>query len=126
MSDEWNKLSKDERRVFRDPYFFALANLPDYANQDLEDHTTEVSGEDKTGVNVQEFDTTTRAPQVYKLTDEAKEKYQPIFNRLVNVEKVHMCHGKPEPSPSVATLQKKSLVAVKKAHHNVRLRICHT
>ncbi|EGG11803.1 uncharacterized protein MELLADRAFT_90762 [Melampsora larici-populina 98AG31] len=116
MSNKWHTLSKDQKNVFRDPYFFALADLPDYASHDPEEENTDVDEEN--GVNVQSFDTVTPAPQVYKLSDAEKDKYQPLFDELVNIEKVHLCHGKPEPLPTIATLQKKSLIAVKKAHHD--------
>ncbi|KAH9817358.1 hypothetical protein DFH28DRAFT_1124758 [Melampsora americana] len=42
----------------------------------------------------------------------------PIFRKLVDVDKLHACHGWPEPTASVETLQKKSLSELQKAHHD--------
>ncbi|KAH9815917.1 hypothetical protein DFH28DRAFT_1082160 [Melampsora americana] len=93
------------------PLFFALANLPDYSNTNLESSEVNEDEEDDSRVNVQQFDSTTPAPEVYQLSEAEKVKYQPIFDRLVNVEKLHLSHGKPEPAESLVSLQKKSLVA---------------
>ncbi|KAH9819433.1 hypothetical protein DFH28DRAFT_1145117 [Melampsora americana] len=118
MADLWNDLSKEEKDVFRDPYFFALAGLPDYSSSDNIDPNDNVEEDTANGVNVQQFDAPALPPAIHQLSDSDKQKYQPLFDRLVNVEKVHLCHGKPEPSPSIATQQKRSLLAVKKAHQD--------
>ncbi|EGG03946.1 uncharacterized protein MELLADRAFT_89771 [Melampsora larici-populina 98AG31] len=117
MADEWAQLSKDEQNIFRDPYFFALAGIPDYSTHVIDTEET-VEDDPANGVNVQQFDASTTPATVHQLSESDKEKYQPIFNKLVNVDKVHMCHGKPEPLPSIATLQKRSLLAVRKAHQD--------
>lgn len=118
MADEWAKLSKDEQNIFRDPYFFALAGIPDYSTHDID---TEDNGEGDpvNGVNVQQFDASATPATVHQLSESDKEKYQPLFDKLVKVDKVHTCHGKPEPLPSIPTLQNRSLLAVKKAHQDV-------
>ncbi|KAH9818879.1 hypothetical protein DFH28DRAFT_925644 [Melampsora americana] len=92
--------------------------LPNYSNALFaKSEDTETDENDiENGVNINHFDSPTPTPKVHILSEEEKNKYQPIFDRLVNVDKVHLCHGKPEPSPSVATLQKRSLLAVRKAH----------
>lgn len=118
MAEIWHDLGKDQQTIFKDPYFFSLANLPDYSTTSLPEHTN-ANDENESGVDTSNFDTPTVAPTVHQLSDEDKAKYQPIFDTLVNVDKVHLCHGKPEPSPSVSTLQKKSLIAIRKAHHEV-------
>ncbi|KAH9808488.1 hypothetical protein DFH28DRAFT_1069466 [Melampsora americana] len=109
-SDIGNALSKDQQNVFKDPYFFALANIPDYPN------TTLANTQDDENGSMMDLNSNASAPKVHQLSDEDKLTYQPISNDLVNVEKVHLCHGKPDQLPSVATLQKRSLVAVRKAH----------
>ncbi|EGF98961.1 uncharacterized protein MELLADRAFT_95018 [Melampsora larici-populina 98AG31] len=92
VSKMWKNLSKDEKDVFRDPYFFALANLPDLSNvPGGDDDLPDTDDGDKTPL--QHLDQTTNAPQL------------------------HVCHGKPAPSTSVATIQKKSFVELRKAHH---------
>ncbi|KAH9808791.1 hypothetical protein DFH28DRAFT_993654 [Melampsora americana] len=118
MAVNWNGLTKDEKDVFCDPYFFALAGLPDYntIKTELDENDSNM---DNDAVNVQHFDSSTVAPTVHKLSEEEKQKYQPLFERLVNVEKVHLSHGKPEPTPSIASLQKQSLLAVRKAHQDI-------
>ncbi|EGG06955.1 uncharacterized protein MELLADRAFT_86211 [Melampsora larici-populina 98AG31] len=116
VSKMWKKLSKDEKDVFQDPYFFALANLPDLSNVPGGDNDLPDT-DDGDETPLQLLDQTTNAPQVHKLTDEEKLKYQPLFNRLVEIDKLHVCHGKPSPSTSVATIQKKSFVELRKAPH---------
>ncbi|EGG04912.1 uncharacterized protein MELLADRAFT_88330 [Melampsora larici-populina 98AG31] len=121
MADIWHSLNKDQQAIFKDPYFFALANLPDYSNASLgedDKHINDENDENENGVNLNHFDTVTPSPTIHKLSDEDKAKYKPLFKDLVNVEKVHSCHGKPDPSPSIATLQKQSMIAVRKAHHD--------
>ncbi|EGG06870.1 uncharacterized protein MELLADRAFT_86305 [Melampsora larici-populina 98AG31] len=122
MADIWHSLSKHQQSVFKDPYFFALANLPDYSIASLgehDEHNNDVNeNKNENGVNLTNFNTVTPSPTINKLSEEDKAKYQPLFKDLVNVEKVHLCHGKPESSPSIATLQKRSLIAVRKAHHD--------
>ncbi|EGG01336.1 uncharacterized protein MELLADRAFT_92582 [Melampsora larici-populina 98AG31] len=118
MAEKWHDLSQDEQDVFKDPYFFALANLPDYSTAVVGNDQGGEGDNDKNGINTNQFDSTTPAPKVHQLSEEEKAKYQPLFEKLVNVEKLHLSHGKPEKSTSVATLQKRSLVAVRKAHHD--------
>ncbi|EGG13215.1 uncharacterized protein MELLADRAFT_86738 [Melampsora larici-populina 98AG31] len=116
-ADKWHALSKDEQEIFKDPYFFALANLPDYSTASIGDDEGTGANNNENGVDINQLDGTTPAPTVHKLSDEDKAKYQPLFEKLVNIDKLHLCHGKPEPSATVSTLQKRSLVAVCKAHH---------
>ncbi|KAH9809124.1 hypothetical protein DFH28DRAFT_934632 [Melampsora americana] len=116
VANIWKGLKEEEEDVFQNPYFFALANLPDLSNVTSIEDETEI--EDDKDPNFALIDASTAAPRVHKLTEAEKEKYLPIYNRLVNVEKLHSCHGKPEPTQSVATLQKQSLLALRKAHHD--------
>jgi hypothetical protein len=99
-----------------------LANLPDLSNIPLDDDDEPLETKDEEiNTSLQHIDNSTVAPTVHKLSDEEKSKYQPLFNDLVDAEKLHLCHGKPAPTTSVATLQKKSLVELRKAHHAVCL-----
>lgn len=120
MANKWHNMSDDKRKVFTDPFFFALAGLPDYSKAMEEATHSDANDEEIDGVNVQYCDESTKAPQVHQLSDEDKQRYQPLFDKLVNIDKLHLCHGKPEPTASVATLQKRSLLAVQKAHLDVR------
>ncbi|KAH9821941.1 hypothetical protein DFH28DRAFT_1079104 [Melampsora americana] len=98
------------------PYFFALADLPDLSNVP-EDLGSATNPEDEDDTSLQYLDESTTTPSVHRLTAEEKEKYQPLFDKLVDKEKLHLCHGKPSPTSSVATVQKRSLVELRKAHH---------
>lgn len=121
MSDLWNGLSPEEKDVFRDPYFFALAGLPNLAltqsGLDPEDIDNDEDEADLYGF--QHLDSRVPVPKVHQLSEAEKAKYQPLFDRLVNVEKLHLCHGRPDPTQSIATLQAKSLAELRKAHHDV-------
>ncbi|EGG07683.1 uncharacterized protein MELLADRAFT_71666 [Melampsora larici-populina 98AG31] len=115
VSNIWKKFSDNEKMVFRDPFFFALGNLPDLTYIEPED----VSGEDKEQVlSMHHLEAESSPPKVLQLSEADRLKYQPIFDRLVDVKKLHTCHGQPEPTSSVATLQKRSLTELKKAHHD--------
>ncbi|KAH9814914.1 hypothetical protein DFH28DRAFT_894025 [Melampsora americana] len=118
-SDRWKLLSDDQREIFKDPLFFALANLPDYSTSDL-DNVASVLQEDEEndGVITTHSDIVIPAPKVHKLSDSDKLKYQPLFDSLVDIDKLHLSHGKPESTASVASLQKRSLLAVRKAHQD--------
>ncbi|KAH9817298.1 hypothetical protein DFH28DRAFT_890079 [Melampsora americana] len=114
LANIWKGLSKDQKTVFKDPYFFALANLPDLSNLNDEE-SDEPDTED---FSFQHLDASTPAPKVHQLDEAERLKYLPIYNELVDIPKLHLCHGRPEPTSSVATLQKKSLAELRKAHHN--------
>ncbi|KAH9811113.1 hypothetical protein DFH28DRAFT_1085265 [Melampsora americana] len=109
----WKELSDDERTVFKDPYFFALANLPDLTyveHEGLEDQDDDL--------DMEHVEASTLPPKVHQLTEADRLKYQPIFNRIVDVAKLHVCYGRPDPTSSVESLQKKSLAELRKAHHD--------
>ncbi|EGG09941.1 uncharacterized protein MELLADRAFT_95233 [Melampsora larici-populina 98AG31] len=106
----WKELTSDERQVFSDPFFFALANLPDLSKVVIDDEDEEKEEDQSAQVPT---------PAVHQLSDEDKLKYQPLFDRMVNIEKVHITHGSPKSTSSMATLQLKSLAAFRKAHHAV-------
>lgn len=115
LSALWKSKSEDEKAVFEDPFFFALANLPNLSDED----TNEPLDEDPDGII--NLAAEVSAPKVHQLTEAEEIKYRPLFDRLVDVNKVHQNHGKPEKSEPVAKLQLKSLAAFRKAHHVVSL-----
>ncbi|KAH9808172.1 hypothetical protein DFH28DRAFT_1088085 [Melampsora americana] len=113
LSDIWQKLTKDEKMVFRDPFFFSLANLPDFSY--IENDDVANAEED---LSMEHLEAEVPPPKVHRLSEADRLKYQPLFDRLVDVEKLHICHGRPEPTSSVTTLQKKSIAELRKAHHD--------
>lgn len=126
LSKIWKGFTSNQRDIFRDPFFFALANLPDLSNippENNADADMDEAGPEDTTVERQPEDATTTAPAAQKLTDEEYCKYQPIFDELVDIEKLHWCHGKPDASKSVASLQQRSLLELRKAHHSVRFSV---
>ncbi|KAH9809137.1 hypothetical protein DFH28DRAFT_1134331 [Melampsora americana] len=114
LAQIWKALTDDERTIFKDPYFFALANLPDLSYFEREDAEDE-DGED---LSMDHIEASASPPKVHQLSDTDRSKYMPIFRKLVDVDKLHACHGRPEPTASVETLQKKSLSELRKAHHD--------
>ncbi|EGG05196.1 uncharacterized protein MELLADRAFT_88277 [Melampsora larici-populina 98AG31] len=111
LSDLWDDMSKDEKIIFEDPYFFALAKLPDWSKQPADTNSCGEEIEEDQAAQVS-------APQVHQLSEDERQKYQPLFDKLVDVQKVHTTHGEPTSSDSVSTLQLKSLAAFRKAHHS--------
>lgn len=118
LSELWNALTPDEKDIFRDPFFFACAGLPNLAltQPELEDDNDD-NEEDPFGF--QHLEANITAPKVHVLSEAEKAKYQPLFDRLVDVEKLHLSHGQPDQTQSIGTLQKKSLAELRKAHHDV-------
>lgn len=115
MSDIWNSLTDDEKNIFRDPFFFALAGLPNLALQPTEDD----DDEETNSYAFQHLKPSIPAPKVHQLSEADKLKYQPLFDRLVDVEKLHLSHGQPDRTQSIAKLQQRSLAELRKAHHDV-------
>ncbi|EGG00110.1 uncharacterized protein MELLADRAFT_93848 [Melampsora larici-populina 98AG31] len=133
----WNLVGEGSKKAHFNPWIRFLAfgvealkePLPEKAdstgwasrNRKVADLWKALSDDEKDTTDNPTFthiDGSTVAPQVHPLTEAEKSKYEPIFKRLVDVEKLHICHGKPEPTQSIATLQKNSLAALKKAHHD--------
>ncbi|EGG04659.1 uncharacterized protein MELLADRAFT_88701 [Melampsora larici-populina 98AG31] len=114
LAKVWKGFTDDEKTVFKDPYFFALANLPDLSYFERED----AEDEDAEDLSMDHLDASSTAPKVHQLSEDDRTKYMPIFKELVDVEKLLVCHGRQDPTSSVATLQKKSLSEVQKAHHD--------
>ncbi|KAH9822463.1 hypothetical protein DFH28DRAFT_1119444 [Melampsora americana] len=96
----WTTLNADEKAIFEAPLFFALAGLPDYSSFATEE------------INA----TTSKGPVVEKLNDREEAQYRPIFERLVDMERVNARQGEPFDE---ADHRRKSLLALKKVHHTV-------
>ncbi|EGF97326.1 uncharacterized protein MELLADRAFT_85864 [Melampsora larici-populina 98AG31] len=114
IRDIWDNMTNDEKMVFRTPYFFALAKLPDLSSPSVAVEVGDVDQE----INEEDISAQVTSPHVNQLSEEEELLYRPIFDELVDVEKVHFNHGKPEKNVSVASLQLKSLAAFRVAHHN--------
>lgn len=120
VSRIWKGLREEEKDVFRDPFFFALANLPDLSNgSGTYDQDIEREDGDEIDHTLHHINDPTATPSVHQLSNEEKLKYQHLFDELVDIDKLHLCHGKPAPSNSVATIQQQSLAELRKAHHAV-------
>lgn len=96
-------------------FFFALAKIP---NLSRPNGTVEL-GNDNQPTEEEDISAQVTSPPIHQLSEEEEVIYRPIFDELVDVEKVHFNHGKPETSVSMASLQLKSLAAFRAAHHNV-------
>ncbi|KAH9810647.1 hypothetical protein DFH28DRAFT_902725 [Melampsora americana] len=113
--DIWEKMSIYEKMVFKSPYFFALAKLPDLSKSSVVSEEVESDDQD---INEEDISAQVSPPAVHQLSEEEELLYRPIFDKLVDVEKVQLNHGKPESSDTIASLQLKSLAAFRVAHHN--------
>ncbi|KAH9822319.1 hypothetical protein DFH28DRAFT_882150 [Melampsora americana] len=113
LRDLWDDMSIDEKTVFKSPYFFALAKLPDLSNPSL---VAELEDDDQDS-NEEDVLAQVSSTPVHQLSEEDKLRYRPLFNRLVDIEKVHANHGKPQSTDSTASLQLKSLAGFRAAHH---------
>ncbi|KAH9823492.1 hypothetical protein DFH28DRAFT_1173069 [Melampsora americana] len=111
LKDLWDKRSIDEKMVFEDPFFFALAKLPDLSKQTIPTVDDECNEEE-------DLVTQISAPQVHQLSEDKERNLRPLFDNLVDVEKLHLNHGRPEANDSAAKLQVKSLASFRKAHHD--------
>ncbi|EGG00816.1 uncharacterized protein MELLADRAFT_92991 [Melampsora larici-populina 98AG31] len=96
----WTSLDANEVAVFEAPLFFALAGLPDYS-----DFATEETNA-----------TTSKGPAVAKLNDREEALYRPIFERLVDMERVTARQGE---AFDEADHRRKSLRALNKVHHTI-------
>lgn len=125
----WNGLSDDEKAVFKDPLFFALAGIPDpfecYYSEEKQDGDAEdgeVAEANAEAADPELADSRERvlvAPQVHQLTPAQSTKYQPHFKRLVDIKRVELNYAKPEKSESSKSIMKKSLARVRAGHSNV-------
>lgn len=117
LSDLWKAMSEDQQNVFKDPFFFALAGLPDLSlsnecHVELEDEDGETNEMDHPAAQVS-------APKFHQLSAANDSQYWSIFESVIDVEKVHTNHGKPESTDSTANVQLKSSAAFRAAHHDV-------
>lgn len=112
LSDLWNGMSQDERMIFHDPFFFALAKIPDLSLTN-EDRVVELEDNVESNQNENPIAQLVSAPKIHQLSEANELKYRLIFKKLVDVEKVHSNHGKPGPTESMATMQLKSLARLK-------------
>ncbi|KAH9816157.1 hypothetical protein DFH28DRAFT_1094993 [Melampsora americana] len=96
----WSSLNSDEKAVFEAPLFHALAGLPNYSAFATEE------------INM----TMSKGPAVDKLNDREEAHYRPIFERLVDMERVNDRQGE---AFDENDHRRKSLKALKKVHHTI-------
>ncbi|EGF98389.1 uncharacterized protein MELLADRAFT_95730 [Melampsora larici-populina 98AG31] len=92
-------LTEVEVQVFTPRVFYALGGYPDYSAISVEDHKT--SGDFEVLI-----------PEVPKLSDEEEALYRPLYNKLVNADKVNKDREATKP-PSPARMEQRSLQAFK-------------
>ncbi|KAH9820356.1 hypothetical protein DFH28DRAFT_1093279 [Melampsora americana] len=91
----WSSLNADEKAVFEAPLFHALAGLPNYSAFATEEINMTIS----------------KGPAVDKLNDRKEAHYRPIFERLVDMERVNDRQGE---AFDENDHQRKSLKALKR------------
>lgn len=125
----WSRLTEDEKTIFEDPIFWALAGIPDPAkwSPDQADDWEDLPEDVDISPAVQ--DSQVYAPEVATLTASQESKYRPLFEKLVDAERLLVNYGKPEEAPEEATedasserlLVTKSRAAFQEVNANVRL-----
>ncbi|KAH9807109.1 hypothetical protein DFH28DRAFT_1140347 [Melampsora americana] len=79
----WDNMSIDQKMVFKTPYFFALAKLPDLSRPSA---VVEL-GNDGQDIDKEDISAEVTSPPVHQLSEEDELLYRPIFEELVDVEK---------------------------------------
>lgn len=105
-SDTYDALSPDELAVFHSSLFYSLGGYPDYSSATIIDDAA--TGESSILV-----------PEVPKLSPEDKAKYRPIYNDLVNQDKVARDRELNTPATSSQKVEKRSLQCIKKIGQQV-------
>ncbi|EGG10987.1 uncharacterized protein MELLADRAFT_92404 [Melampsora larici-populina 98AG31] len=109
-TDRWKALSLDQKAIFSPSLFYTLAGAPNpYAASDNED----ADDEDERG------DIIVSVPKVRRLTPEEEALYRPIYEEMVDDDRVSANISKPKLGPSDALLQRKSLTAFQKFAHEL-------
>lgn len=137
----WMDFTDDQKTIFKDPYFWALAGLPDPDgwvvddDDDWEDEEDDPPAqalaenvaedenptEDDTPDQVIKASAVIPAPHVHRLSDEDERRLRPIFDELVDKARIEINYGKPARVPSMGNTVMKGLAAFKQAHANVSL-----
>lgn len=135
------ELTDEQKCVFKDPYFWALAGLPDPDGWLVEDDDDWVDEDDDPPAqilnNTSEVDETNDleedespdqvvkaaalipAPQVHRLSAQDEARLRPVFEDLVDRKRIELNYGKPAQSGSVSNIVTKGQAAFKQAHANV-------
>ncbi|EGG03048.1 uncharacterized protein MELLADRAFT_109639 [Melampsora larici-populina 98AG31] len=110
-SDRWKALDDDHKAIFSPSLFYALAGAPNpfapSESKDLDDEDEDVG------------DIFVPLPKVRRLTVEEEAKYRPIYEKMVDDERVSANISKPKAGPSDGLLQRKSLRAFQKHAHEL-------
>ncbi|EGF97714.1 uncharacterized protein MELLADRAFT_84516 [Melampsora larici-populina 98AG31] len=97
--------------------WYAKTKLPDLSLSN-EDFIVEMEDDDGEIIENKNPAAQVTAPKIHQLSESDELKYRPIFEELVDIDKVHANHGKPESTDSMQTMQLKSLAAFRSAHHD--------
>ncbi|KAH9816964.1 hypothetical protein DFH28DRAFT_196897 [Melampsora americana] len=102
--DAWTELNSDQRAVFEHPMLLALAGIPDLAA----DHV------DSDDDNQDDGDVDVIIPEVTQLTEDEEIRYRPIYEQLVNHDKVVSRFGASVPGISDSKFTRRSLRCIQK------------
>lgn len=107
----WKGLNEHQRKIFSARIFFALAGLPDFegfedGREDLEDETDESSSP---------------TPQIYKLSQEEEALYRPIYEELVDQDRVRLAYADGLEVASAPLVVRRGLQSVRHINNEVCL-----
>lgn len=141
-------LTDDEKMVFKDPFFWALAGLPDPDGWNVDDDddwedeeddppppvtTQGENGEDDandtdddTPAQVTKASAVITPPKTHELSAEDEAKLRPLFESLVDQRRIELNYGKPVRSPSMNNVVARGLAAFKQVHANVSQYFIHS
>lgn len=108
LSVIWRSYTEVQKNVFRDPFFLALADQPEFA--DGEDSGSDEEDGDGDGDGLQQW--------VHQLSEEEEQLYRPLYNRLVDLKRIERHFGAPS-GPSAAVVQARSVAATRSVANTV-------
>lgn len=105
IGDAWSGLNADQRAIFEHSLLLALAGVPDLAADHVE---SEEEDQDERG------DCEVPVPEVTQLTEDEETRYRPIYEALVDHEKVVAKFGSVDSGISDAKFTRRSLRCIQK------------
>ncbi|EGG10755.1 uncharacterized protein MELLADRAFT_60252 [Melampsora larici-populina 98AG31] len=102
--DNWSELNADQKAIFEHSMLLALAGVPDLAADHVEDDDDDQA----------QGDTEVLVPEVTQRTEEEEARYRPIYDELVNHDKVVARFGVSIPGMTDATFTRRSLRCIQK------------
>lgn len=104
----WTALSNNGQMVFSTRLFHALAGVPNLEDYDTDDEPSSSVGDGKVGQT-----------NVTVLTDDEEARYRPLYEELVDEERVAFTFARTRNGETLAKHQRKSLRCVRKLAHQV-------